>query len=144
MKMMKIEPGEMIIEKDKIVFCSVTSGYDGASVITLFPEGYDSVQMILDAIKRNNPLLLSIYYYTIRRRRLECTIRTLKMGRLSLLQDYEIIEVRFPWWRRLLSYLKPIKLYVIKYSPKGKKWKFLILRFRGFFHLSLLPPLPSL
>jgi len=138
MEKVKLKAGEMIIEKDRIVFVSVTSGYDNVPIITLFPEGYDSVQMILDSIRKNDPVRLSTYYYTISRRRKDCIIRTLGMGRLSVLQDYEIIEIKYKWWRKLLSYIKPIKLYIVKYTPKPRKFKFVTLYLRGIRKLKLL------
>jgi len=144
-----LRPGEIVSFGDRIVWVTVTPSNPVDVDCIMYapleiPEWY-----IRRAKETGDSAYLTLGYWTVMGREAEMElkgkiksyrIRKVAMGWASMLQYYDVYEMKVPLWRRILAILKPIRIYGYLWKGKEKIVKMAIIEFRG---LKLKPRIVS-
>jgi len=140
-QVIEIRPGEIVSFGDRIAWCTLTPSNPGTDIciIVYTPFKIDDT-WIQRAKEKKDPTYLEMGYWLtmsreaeweLRKRIKPFRIKKLAMGWASILQYYDLYEMRVPMWRRILAIFRPIKMYGYRWDPKEKKIEMIEIHFKG-------------
>ena len=133
-----IKPGEIISLGDRIAWTNVVPR--GSELDAVFysthPMEYDVLSYIME---KGDCIALCLYARVAFHKDLDRIMRHRFIGRdielkrviMHVLHDIELYEMRVSTWRRLLSYIVPIKVYRYYYSAKDRSITIHVIEFKG-------------
>lgn len=133
-----MRPGEIVSLGDRIAWANVVPRGDDLDAVfyTTVPIKDEDLQYIKE---KKSGILLCLFARLALHRDLDKLLRMkkkpydiiLKKVVMYVSHDVELYEMQVSKWRRLLSYLRPIKIYRYCYSAKDNTITVHVISFRG-------------